>query len=292
MDINSAKIMVNNRCNLRCSYCCLTPQKKKELDVNGWVALLTHLKNNFNTQYIDLFGKEPLFDSKAFDIIRALDNKGIEFNYSMITNGVNIKRYYKDIVELLNSISVSYSGLDKGREYIFDTNTITKISRTTCVEISYDLQKANKANLMSDLKMFWNIGVGSVYIKPILDYNKVSSDYAISEEEYREIVESLINFQSFSEIPYLAIHIPFIFPKLTKLFKGVLPTSNYEIQYETKCLCDGSFIFIDCDGTAYPCGECLSLDNKTVGFDYMKTPVKGIQEKLKSNGERLCMVRR
>ena len=279
-----AKIAINNRCNLNCDYCFLT-KSAKELSIDCWVDIFAKLKS-LGVEYLDFFGKEPLFDDKCFKIIEKVRNIGIEFNYSMITNGKNLPLYADLIKEYFNSLTISYSGVfNSGRKFTPPFDVVYNIADKIPIEISYDLQVGNFNKVFNTINFLRDIGVSSMYINPIIAMKVEDKPFVISENDLKDLCATL-------ETRYLGINvhvkIPYEYKKLTQKYANYNGNGYLSFGVENSCLCDGSSIFINSDGVAYPCVDCVLRGNKSRGFDFLATPLMSIPKLVTSNGERLC----
>lgn len=287
----SAKISINNVCNLHCDYCLLDKTRAPQgLDLNSWLEILFKLKQ-LGAQHIDFFGKEPLYDRKAFDIIELAQNRGLLFDYHMITNGKNIEKYFEEIVCYLSSLTVSYSGVTtSGRKFIPDFSLIQKlISKGVRLELSVDVQRANISDLPKFITRFKDMGISCLYFKPILGYTSKAKLFEVSEEEYSDFCDYCLSLKPLGI--QIDIDIPYTSSFLTNKYKDIPLHANGNIFTEPKCVCDGSFLYIESDGYAYPCGECSVTQNFSRRFDFLRTPLQEIPPLLVStNGERLCKV--
>lgn len=260
--ITSTKVCINNTCNLNCPYCLMTGIKHtgKVLSEEQLIACLEKLYS-FGIKEFDLFGKEPLFDDKAIHILEHFKScKDIKF--SMITNGKNLEKYADRLISSqLSQLTISYDGGAYRGFTVSDDMIVYLLSNGIPVEISIDLHNNNWYDINKFLRKFYELGVPTVYIKPIEDWGGCDKSYSISEELYESVIEE-VSMSAFP-IPLTVFSIPYKHHKLTKkyseIFKFDIPQfSNRPVRFELDYVCTSGYtsIYLNSDGRVYGCGTC------------------------------------
>lgn len=292
-----AKLCINDRCNMNCDYCFLDPKFQPELDVDTWVQILAKLKNLGVTE-IDFFGREPLYDRKAFDILDKAIKQHITFSYvTMITNGKNIPKYITEISTRLDAITISMGdnknfidGCMEGLcNFTYIRSIVCQLALTCPVEISIDVSNRNISNIRGIIHLLEEAGVKSVYLKPIMAIGKNAKKalkHGVSEMDFENMCEELTNSSTIG-IP-VKIHIPFNAENLTLKYCGFRGNPNVTFIVEPYCTCDGESLYINSLGICYPCGYCDILKRDEVGFDFLGTPNSEIKKLITSDGRRFC----
>ena len=223
LKLKTAKICINDRCNLRCSYCFIEDREPRELSEEGYKRVLDQL-HKLNIGLVDFFGKEPLFNERIINIVEYAREKNYPFDFTFITNGVNLDKYYDKIVEgKFESITVSYEGEAEktGRDFIPSLNTIRSLIKDGVkVNISLDLHKTNKDNIVKSVTKFKELNINEIYIKPIIPVGKsieiVKKDFYLSSEEFREVIDSLSQEDDLDHNTKIKIGIPLQYNELAK----------------------------------------------------------------------------
>ena len=86
----SIMILVNNFCNLNCSYCFENSHLNKPENLND--SVISYILENVKLKNdITFTGGEPLLSfNKIQELCDCLDNKKVNANYSIVTNGLNL----------------------------------------------------------------------------------------------------------------------------------------------------------------------------------------------------------
>ena len=268
--ITSAKLSINNSCNLRCPYCLMTGVDHTDKPTMSLSDIVDKLYS-FGIKKFDIFGKEPLFDDTAINLLEQFkDYQDIYF--SMITNGKNLDNYAPALINSkLQEITVSFDG-GAYRPFTVEDSTLTYlIENGLPVSISIDLHNKNWFELNKFLVKFYKLGVSSVYIKPIEDWGGCDKSYSISEDLYDSVINEVVSSEF--PIPLVMFSIPFKYRNLTKkysdMFKYDIPQySDRPIYFDLDPVCASGYtsIFVNYDGKVYGCGNCAYERPKT-GID-------------------------
>lgn len=266
--ITHAKISINDACNLNCSYCLMTGVS--HTDIPTMTPKETILKlYSFGIRTFDIFGKEPLFSDNALKLINSF-NECEDIHFTMITNGKNLKKYSDDILKCdkLESLTVSYDG-GFYRTFTVEDDTLTHlINNGFPVSISIDLHNKNWIALNRFLNKFYDLGISSVYVKPIEDWGGCDKRFSISENLYDSIIKEVVS-SSFN-IPLTTFAIPYKHKRLTEkyseLFKFDVPQyCDRPVRFFTEPVCLSGYdtVFVNYDGRVYGCGNCAYERPKT-----------------------------
>ncbi|MBD3300309.1 MAG: radical SAM protein [Candidatus Moranbacteria bacterium] len=117
MDIskpNLAIFSLTDNCNSKCTTCDYWKESNiNELTVDEIKVLLKSLKKDINIKKIILTGGEPLFRADILEILREI-RKNFSFNNTKIlTNGILLQKYCKEIAKAFGHITVSIDGSNR-----------------------------------------------------------------------------------------------------------------------------------------------------------------------------------
>lgn len=260
--ITSAKLCINDTCNLSCPYCLMTGVKHTG-NVMTKEQLISSIEKlySFGIKDFDLFGKEPLFDDTALVVMEHFKSYE-DITFSMITNGKNLDKFADRILNSqLSQLTVSYDGGSYRSFTVSDEVLCYLISQGMPVEISIDLHNKNWFEIGRFLQKFYDLGIPSVYIKPIEDWGGCDKKFSISEDLYSSIINEVT--LSAYPIPLTTFSIPYKHGNLTKkyseMFKFDIPQySNRPIRFELDNVCTSGYtsIYLNSDGLVYGCGTC------------------------------------
>ena len=284
--ITFAKWAVNNRCNLNCPFCVMSDIKDKELSFEDKKKVMDKLYS-MGVKSIDFFGKEPLVDGTVLALMEYATMKGYNFEYSLITNGVNLGKYFEDIImSPCNSITVSY---DFSVERSFQTSLglLGELSRYKFVELSIDVHKGHEKEIFKGVKEVHKKGIKSIYVKPILPYGSTAANVSpMTEREFELFCNKLIKVK---KRPYLFISVPFEYPSMTTCYKGV-SGSTFQYLTDNHCSAGCDKMYIACDGTVYGCGMIACNGIKTNTCNILTSDMETLERTIRTNGCRMCGV--
>ena len=284
--ITFAKWAVNNRCNLNCPFCVMSDIKDRELSFEDKKKVMDKLYS-MGVKSIDFFGKEPLVDETVFYLMEYASMKGYNFEYSLITNGVNLD-WYSDLIlaSPCNSITVSYDFYVE-RSFQTSLGLLGELSRYKFVELSIDVHKGHEKEIFKGVKEVHKRGIKSIYVKPILPYGSTAGNVSpMTEREFELFCNKLIKVKNRS---YLFISVPFEYPSMTTCYEGV---SGDTFQYLTdkRCSAGCDKMYIACDGTVYGCGMIACNGIKTNTCNILTSDMETIESTIRTNGCRMCGV--
>lgn len=284
--ITFAKWAINNRCNLNCPFCVMSDIKDKELSFEDKKKVMDKLYS-MGVKSIDFFGKEPLVDETVFYLMEYASMKGYNFEYSLITNGVNLD-WYSDLIlaSPCNSITVSY---DFSVERSFQTSLglLGELSRYKFVELSIDVHEGHEKEIFKGVKEVYKKGIKSIYVKPILPYGSTAANVSpMTEREFELFCNKLIKVK---KRPYLFISVPFEYPGMTTCYEGV-SGSTFQYLTDKRCSAGCDKMYIACDGTVYGCGMIACNGIKTNTCNILTNDMETIERTIRTNGCRMCGV--
>lgn len=212
-----ATLHITNACNLNCKHCFYPPTGGKELSFASVKDVVIPQLLKFKVFRVIVSGGEPFLHNDLLNILAELTKNKIRATVS--SNGTLIKEYAIKRLSKIGgvSISVSIDGFSnkshetfRGKDKIFDKvlNSIELLGkygllRNLCVTpnklsnpdemveiVEFGIQNGAKGVIMTDLSPF---GRGFYSRKEL----------AITEEEYREVINKCKNYEGKIRISYL-----------------------------------------------------------------------------------------
>lgn len=281
-----AKWALNNRCNLNCPFCVMSDIKDIELSFDDKKRVMDKL-HSLGVKSIDFFGKEPLVDDTVFNLMDYATMSGYNFEYSLITNGVNLERYFDDLLmSPCDRITVSYD-FSVERSFQTSLDTLSELSKEKFIELSIDVHKGHEKEIFKGVKEVYRKGISSIFVKPILPYGSTASNVdPMTEREFEIFCNKLIKVKN---RPYLSISVPFEYHSMTTCYEGVYG-GTFQYLTDKRCYAGCESMYIACDGTIYGCGmiACNGIKSNTCNIftDDMET----IERTIRTNGCRMCGV--
>lgn len=196
-NVDSLLFQVTGKCNLRCKYCCYG-----DLYMNGnlettisistvrvfFEYLSDYWRSGHNLSYnhpirIGFYGGEPLVNFELIEQVVALateygEKYGINFSYSMTTNGLLLNKYQEFIVKHEFRLLISLDGNEENDQLRVDINNNPSFKRVF----------SNAKNLMYAYPDYFNKNV---------EFNSVLNKYSTVEEIHEFI------FNEFGKIPLI-----------------------------------------------------------------------------------------
>lgn len=180
--VKTLKVYLNNSCQFSCKHCFIGNKElvSEPLSVDEWKDVIRQA-HDMGIERIDFFGKEPLFDSTVFDLIEECNKYDIES--SLITNGVNVKKYIKELSKYKPSVTISVENLkttklrNKG-DFILDTLKLL-VDNGIQTSVSIDLSTSNYKDLKKIVQKIISVGVANFYVKPVRPFGE-HEDYLMS----------------------------------------------------------------------------------------------------------------
>lgn len=225
---------ITNLCNLRCKHCYQDDfSKKSDLDWAGLKKVsdnvLTTMREWGQTACIHLTGGEPLLKPELFPLLNDLDQQSVVEELGIITNGLLIDQEMMrklSCFSKLKKIKISLDGGDaktndlirqKGVfEKVMQNLSLIKKEKRFEIILMFTVMKKNFKSLPSLFKLCQDLGIDGLIIERFipLGKGKESLDEVLSKEEWKEMIEMLLDFfpiegEEHSLLPYQAFQISF-----------------------------------------------------------------------------------
>ncbi|PIV20915.1 MAG: radical SAM/SPASM domain-containing protein [Deltaproteobacteria bacterium CG_4_8_14_3_um_filter_45_9] len=225
---------ITNLCNLRCKHCYQDDfSKKSDLDWAGLKKVsdnvLTTMREWGQTACIHLTGGEPLLKPELFPLLNDLDQQSVVEELGIITNGLLIDQEMMRKLfcfSKLKKIKISLDGGDaktndlirqKGAfEEVMQNLSLIKKEKRFEIILMFTVMKKNFKSLPSLFKLCQDLGIDGLIIERFipLGKGKESLDEVLSKEEWKEMIEMLLDFfpiegEEHSLLPYQAFQISF-----------------------------------------------------------------------------------
>ncbi|MDI6762614.1 MAG: radical SAM protein [Thermodesulfobacteriota bacterium] len=224
---------ITNLCNLQCQHCYQEDfSREKDLDWPGLQKvsdnILASIKEWDQTACIHLTGGEPLLKPELFPLLRYLDQSPLIDELGIITNGL---LFDQELVKRLSAFSklkkikISLDGADaETNDSIRQEGTFKKvvqniplIRKETSFEIilMFTVMKRNFRKLPSFFTLSQELGIQGFIIERFIPWGRgrKGMDEVLSKEEWREMVQMLLDFFSIEEenpfLPYQAFQVSF-----------------------------------------------------------------------------------
>ena len=258
-------------CNARCFYCYELGGTRKTMteETARDVARYIIEKCKGNPVILRWFGGEPLYNSRAIDIItEELRSAGIYYRSNILTNGYLISEEIADKIQKdWNTFSVQIT-LD-GTEAVYNRTkayyrctdnaflrVMDNIERLLVRKVGLHIRLNMDSNNAEDLKRliqelaqrFGSYETFSVYVAPLRDWGQKIHDFASEEEGVARMRE------------------------LNRLIEDLLPSPDYFMVHNlpiTRCMADNdAYVTIMPDGKLGKCEHCY--DSDYIGSIYSK----------------------
>ena len=282
---DSVKWYINNSCNLSCPFCFVKGVKGSEVSLETKLKILDKLYTE-GVEYVDFFGKEPLFNKDIFKIMSHGESNNYDIYYTFISNGVNLKKYTQDIIHSpCREFTISFDFHSNDRKFKFSLEDLLPFKEQGFyVELSVDVHSNNIEDILSKTQELQKFGVSSLYFNPIMPFKNVEVN-PISETEYNDFI---IKFLGYYRNAYdITFKIPFQMKVLSKKYTG-------DSNFHTEPYCTGGLTHfcISSDGRAFGCVSQCANGNLDFTSDYLNTSIDEIYHRFKrpKGSMRLCEV--
>jgi molybdenum cofactor biosynthesis enzyme MoaA len=143
INVDSLRIVLNNKCNFRCFYCFNEgyPKNKKDqpaiLEVKDYLRVIEYLKKHHGLRKVKLTGGEPFLYSSIYELIEEIQLNFPDIQLGITTNGSQPKR----IEELLQKdysrnvkINISLPSIDNNNfKTITGTNALRDVLKSIAI---------------------------------------------------------------------------------------------------------------------------------------------------------------
>jgi MoaA/NifB/PqqE/SkfB family radical SAM enzyme len=224
---------ITNVCNLRCKHCYQEDfSKKDDLDWEGLKRISDNVLGTLNQwnrrATIHLTGGEPLLKQELFSLIEDLDQSSVVEELGIITNGL---LFNQDVIEKLSKFSklrkikISLDGPDEEtNDSIRQADSFNKVVRNIplikekhCFEIilMFTVMRRNFRGLSAFFELSQELCTDGFIIERFIPWGRGSGrmDEVLSKEEWREVIETLLNLFSIDErnalLPFQAFQVSF-----------------------------------------------------------------------------------
>ncbi len=224
---------ITNLCNLRCKHCYQEDfSKKYDLDWGGLKKISDNILGTLNqwnqTATIHLTGGEPLLKQELFSLLKDLDQSSVVEELGIITNGL---LFNQDVIQRLSKFSklkkikVSLDGPDEEtndsirQEDTFNRviKNISLIKKKSSFEIilMFTVMRRNFRSLSAFFKLSQELGADGFIIERFIPWGRGREwmDEVLNKEEWRELIETLLNLFLIDEknalLPYQAFQVNF-----------------------------------------------------------------------------------
>lgn len=219
-----ASFEINNKCNQQCSYCYIS--EREESDENNDNLCLIKKCIDLGIQFITVSGKEPLYDDKSFNCLKTIDllkKESKKFNYGFNTNGINLKKYLKEISNMdPNWITISADKKDIFQSIEKDVKKLIRIpSFRNRIEISTTMETFNEEEMLNLTKYLREIGIKYHSIVP-----KITKQ---GDELMQPDIKFLIDYYVSNSIPGIDVY--FVLMK-NFINNKILPNFKVEKGYK------------------------------------------------------------
>lgn len=280
---NNVKWYINNSCNLSCPFCFVKGIHKPEVSLETKFKILDKLHQE-GVKFVDFFGKEPLFNKDIFKIMKYGESNNYDFYYTFISNGVNLKKYTKDIINSpCREFTISFDFHSGDRKFKFDLKDLLPFKESGFfIELSIDVHNSNIQTLMEKSKNLKEFGVNSLYFNPIMPFKGVGVNH-ISESDYEKFIKGFL--KEYRDTYEVIFKIPFQMKRLSEKYS--IEDKNF--YTEPFCSAGIDHFCISSDGIAFGCVSQCAKGNMLNSCDYLTTPIGQIYSILSNHKKvRLC----
>ena len=183
-----------DRCNLACSHCysSSSPVQQTILAVEPLIIGLGHLRSE-GYEVVSLSGGEPLLYPALPRLVEAA--KAMGYHVGAITNGYRVRPQYRALVESLDSIAVSFDGLEplhnriRGNRRAWDAALralayLQEIGKSAAA--AFTVSNASLADVPDFVDLCISYGVRAVQLRPLVMAGRApeeAGDLALSAAE-------------------------------------------------------------------------------------------------------------
>lgn len=274
--------LMTNYCNVKCVFCNQEfGNEPKEITLDAFKIMLSNIPTNLENSFYFSGGGEPLLCRDLFSIIDHLDNNFPWIKKGIITNGVLIKKYVKELAQSnIHELIISVHGAtEKTYDTILQSNRSKDVFEGL-LELNKRLECCN-----SDMRKIFNVGVSRSNIDELPELVRKASELKIDElrVDFWRYFPKKIYYVKEAASANQGSSLFFDKKKYNDIIlrsKKIAGSLGVRFQHEPlffdrfkkrPCLQPWMTILIDWDGTIYPCtgGEVwFSKKVKSGNYDF------------------------
>ncbi|MCU0666218.1 MAG: radical SAM protein [Candidatus Omnitrophica bacterium] len=256
-------INVTNTCNLKCSYCYGTYDKRdtKDFTTEQLLALIDELKS-LGTKIINLGAGEPLMRKDIEQVIDYIRKNGIECH--MNTNGHLVPQRLS-AVKKLNTLCISLDGDEQSHDLYKGKGSYRKVIE------AIDLAKKNNINVHTST-MISKYNVHAIehildlakekkfFVQFLLPFFQSNQDFLASREDYKNALRKIIDYKKKGYPVFFskqAHQYTLDWPDYNK--KSIEAGAIKDFGRHIKCHAGKNMCIIDSDGKVYPCSQMIQM---------------------------------
>lgn len=198
----SLYLMLTNKCNLECEYCCSSssPNIKEDNKINSKnINKIVELINKMNIRKIEITGGEPLIHKDIIKIINEI-HYNTEATISLQTNGILLTdNFISEVKEKVGFITISVDHLYKRQYSEFKENLENSLEKIDNKRIclSFVITQNNKQYVFDYLDMCAKYDC-AISIKKISPTGRaeINKDLILSYEDYKRIYLEMCKYIS------------------------------------------------------------------------------------------------
>lgn len=271
-----ANLLLTNRCNLRCFYCYVDVFHRRIPDIpTDKIFHIIDVLHKNGTKVIVLLGGEPLVRKDIGSILEYINKKGMICE--LITNGYSVEKWINSL-KLVDSVCVSLDGdqisndLNRGNgSFKIATDAIKLLKENNInTRIKAVMTRNNigslefLANFVKENKLLMTSSVAVVYEEREYD----SGSKWLNNKETQEFLKKLRDLKkngipigySFKALDY-CINWPLN-------YNGVIEKADESSSFKyLKCRRKDFSLYMDADGTVYPCANLWGNTGKNILTD-------------------------
>lgn len=292
----SVYMHITDRCPLRCKYCEIPKNPRKELSTKEIFDLIEQI-HKAGAKRFHLNGGEPLMREDIGEIIDYAKKKNLYV--SMSSNGYLLPEKIRQLKNL-DIIFLSFDGTREAhdsqrgegsyeklieafrlcKEYGLKFWTTTVLTKNNLNSISFILEKAKEYQFLANFQVLYY--PAGCHLKSSTSSHPLCS-LLLTKEEYQKTFRTLIQEKRRHNL--IANSYEFL--------EYLLAWGDYEKIYSTeakkgiRCWAGKLYSWVEIDGSVYPCYDCIE---KTEALNFLDTGFKNAFYNLKEGCCRSCIL--
>lgn len=224
------RLLINNECQFNCEHCFygFKEMKAPQLTLNELKKVIDEAVE-LEIENIHFSGKEPFVNKDIFKLVDYIKSKKYPLTYDVVTNGVNILKYKKEILSAgFNKIFLSVDSLNNltirpENKHLIDSINFLVLNNIP-LEIFIDIHKNNYKEISSIIISLFKLGVKEFHVRNTLP---------LGSGKGKDFIPSLSEIDYvYKELEHLCENIPQINVTLklnTAFVEGFLNNDNYSL---------------------------------------------------------------